>query len=335
MRPANTLLLLGASVSGFALRRRAAVAGAAGGLAAVGLSRTTPPRAMVIDSHLHVWSSTFPYAPGKEPPPELGDAVASAEALDASLKAVGADGALVVQPINYEFDHSYVASVLSTHKNFRGMALANPADPGALAALVDGAPPGTWTGVRFNPYLWPEAARTGAWLADGAGLALLEICHARGLAIGVMAFQGLTPLLPSIEALLAHPKAVPVVIDHWGFPRESPGAPAAPGLAFDEAAWEALLKLGRDHATVYVKLSALFRVSREGPPYADLKPRFAALVDAYGADRLMWGSDFPFAQLSGGQGASLDAVAGFCADLPAGQRAAILGGTARALFKFA
>ena len=126
-----------------------------------------------------------------------------------------------------------------------------------------------------------------------------------------------------------------MVIDHWGFPRESPGAPAAPGLAFDEAAWEALLKLGRDHATVYVKLSALFRVSREGPPYADLKPRFAALVDAYGADRLMWGSDFPFAQLSGGQGASLDAVAGFCADLPAGQRAAILGGTARALFKFA
>ena len=48
MRPANTLLLLGASVSGFALRRRAAVAGAAGGLAAVGLSRTTPPRAMVV-----------------------------------------------------------------------------------------------------------------------------------------------------------------------------------------------------------------------------------------------------------------------------------------------
>jgi len=333
MRPANTLLLLGASVSGFALRRRAAVAGAAGGLAAVGLSRTTPPRAMVIDSHLHVWSSTFQYAPGKEPPPELGDAVASAEALDASLKAVGADGALVVQPINYEFDHSYVASVLSTHKNFRGMALANPADPGALAALVDGAPPGTWTGVRFNPYLWPEAARTGAWLADGAGLALLEICHARGLAIGVMAFQGLTPLLPSIEALLAHPKAVPVVIDHWGFPRAEPGAAPSAALKFDEKAFGEVCALGRKHENLYLKLSAHFRVSSQDAPHTDLQPRFDQAVEAFGADRLMWGSDFPFVQLNGGQRASLEAVRTFSSALAPGARDAILGGTARRLFR--
>ena len=31
-----------------------------------------------------------------------------------------------------------------------------------------------------------------------------------------MAFGGLPPLLPSITALLEHPKAVPIVIDHWG-----------------------------------------------------------------------------------------------------------------------
>ena len=292
---------------------------------------------MVIDSHLHVWSSTRPYAAGKEPPAALGDSVASAEALAAGMESLGIDGALVVQPINYEFDHAYVSSVLAKDRRFKGMALADPSDAtGARLREVLESDKDGWVGVRFNPYLWPEAAREGAWLADDAGLKLLEVCHdLGGLPIGVMAFGGLKPLLGSIEALLAHPKAVPIVIDHWGFPRENPGAPPSADLAFDEGAFEALLDLGRKHANVHVKVSALFRVSRESAPYADLEPRFAALLAAFGAKRLMWGSDFPFVtQQPGGQGASLDAVAKFCARLPEADKAAILGGNAAALFKF-
>jgi len=119
------------------------------------------------------------------------------------------------------------------------MALADPSDASTAAQKLREAcrtAPGLWTGVRFNPYLWPEASKGGDWLADAAGLALLEVCHELDMPIGVMAFQGLTPLLPSIEKLLAHPKAVPVVIDHWGFPRESPGAAVSQSLAWDDAA---------------------------------------------------------------------------------------------------
>ena len=66
---------------------------------------------------------------------------------------------------------------------------------------------------------------------------------------------------------------------------------------------------------------------------ADLQPRFDAAVDAFGADRLMWGSDFPFVQLNGGQRASLEAVRKFSSALAPEARDAILGGTARRLFR--
>ncbi|XVF44296.1 hypothetical protein PTKIN_Ptkin02bG0109100 [Pterospermum kingtungense] len=45
---------------------------------------------------------------------------------------------------------------------------------------------------------------------------------------------------------------------------------------------------------VYVKFSALFRVSRLSFPYQDLVPLLAEVVSSFGANRVMWGSDFPF-----------------------------------------
>ena len=77
-------------------------------LASMASTMTTPTRALVVDSHLHVWSSTSAFAPGKEPPSNLGDAVASAEAFAAACQESGVDRALIVQPINYLFDHTYV-----------------------------------------------------------------------------------------------------------------------------------------------------------------------------------------------------------------------------------
>ena len=56
---------------------------------------------MTVDSHLHCWSSKFPYAEGKAPPATLGDEVASAEALLKVMDAQDVAQALIVQPINY------------------------------------------------------------------------------------------------------------------------------------------------------------------------------------------------------------------------------------------
>ncbi|KAJ0537503.1 putative 2-amino-3-carboxymuconate-6-semialdehyde decarboxylase, metal-dependent hydrolase [Helianthus annuus] len=40
---------------------------------------------------------------------------------------------------------------------------------------------------------------------------------------------------------------------------------------------------------VYVKFSALFRVSRKSFPYDDLTPLLSQVISSFGANRVMWG----------------------------------------------
>lgn len=73
---------------------------------------------------------------------------------------------------------------------------------------------------------------------------------------------------------------VPVVIDHFGAPDPAQGV-ASPGF-------QHVLR-AVSQGTAWVKLSAPYRLG-------DIDPRryVDALLDAGGAQRLMWGSDFPW-----------------------------------------
>ena len=44
-----------------------------------------------------------------------------------------------------------------------------------------------------------------------------------------------------------------------------------------------------------MKISALFRVSSDGYPFKSLSERLEELLKVYGSQRLLWGSDFPYA----------------------------------------
>jgi predicted TIM-barrel fold metal-dependent hydrolase len=54
-----------------------------------------------------------------------------------------------------------------------------------------------------------------------------------------------------------------------------------------------LCRLAR-HAGMHVKISAFYALGKKRYPYTDLVPMIHSLYDAYGAGRLMWGSDSPF-----------------------------------------
>ena len=86
--------------------------------------------------------SAYTYAEGKAPPDSLAE-VSSAESLLEQFAKAGVDGALVVQPINLEFDHSYVSSVIDKYPGkFVGCCLADPTEHGGgvdeLRRLLDG-----------------------------------------------------------------------------------------------------------------------------------------------------------------------------------------------------
>ena len=296
-----------------------------------------PPR---IDSHMHLWGGDLEHADHPSPPELDG----SYEALEAALEAAGLDVAVVVQPINYGFNHAPVAAALAAHpERLRGMALADPAlGPAEAVAELQSLAAQGFRGVRFNPGLG-----SAGWMAGPTGLALYAKCGELGFPVGVMAFTGLLKVAADVDALLAASPSTPLIIDHWGFFVQPPVGGNTPwgGGAWgdaDEAAWERLLAWGREHEQVHVKVSADFRVSVRadteavGDMRAVLLPRARALLAAFGARRLMWGSDFPWvADEGGGHAAAAKAAEALWREATGGdegQMGEIFGGTAGRLF---
>ena len=296
----------------------------------------------IIDSHLHVWSDGSEPYPWVAAPPPLLAKTATAEAMLEGAKGTGVDGALIVQPANHKFDHSYVVSALRAHPTFfRGMCLANPTlTPAAAAAELERLHSEGFVAVRFNPGLFPDGQ-----MDSEVGRALYARAGELQMPVGVMAFGGLPPQIAPIRALLAHSPSTTLILDHLGFFRQ----PALGGLlgdaaADDEEAWGQLLALAA-FPQVHVKLSALFRASSEVPPHLDLQPRLAQLLAAFGARRLLFGTDFPFVTL-GGNGPEPTAAAQSYAEavgnvgawsvdgLDEEARGELMGGTAARLFGF-
>lgn len=239
----------------------------------------------IIDSHLHVWASPqeakdkYPYVPGQEP-----SLRGNFDFLLDCMGEAGVDGALIVQPINHKFDHSYVTSVLKKHPSkFVGCCLANPAEDGSgiqqleHLILTDG-----YRAVRFNPYLWPS----GQQMTNEIGKAMFSKAGELGVPVGFMCMKGLNLHISEIENLCTEFPKTLVLLDHLAFCKPPTNDEEAKVLS-------ELLRLSR-FPQVYVKFSALFRVSRSSYPYEDLSPLLAQVVSSFGADHVMWGSDFPF-----------------------------------------
>jgi len=300
----------------------------------------------VIDSAIHLWSTgAAPYPWAVAPPSDLSTA-ATAEHYMQQAKAANVAGALVVQPANHMYDHSYVSSALKAHPDFfKGMCLANPTlSPADAVADLEALHAAGFVGVRFN------AGNFDGGLTSEVAKALYKRAGELGMPVGVMAFKGLGPFVPALRMLCADFPSTKVVVDHLGFFRQ----PAIGGLldataTNDDASWKGLLSLA-SFPQVYVKVSALFRASAEPPPFRDLEPRLEALLQAFGAPRLMWGSDYPFV-LPGGfplpDGVTQTAAAmeyaqavqvpsqwSSTAELDGAAREALMGGTCAKLFGF-
>jgi predicted TIM-barrel fold metal-dependent hydrolase len=78
---------------------------------------------------------------------------------------------------------------------------------------------------------------------------------------------------------------VRMIVDHCGRPTVTGG--------ISQAGFQALLRLADEGRTI-VKLSGLQKISEQAYPYRDAQVYLHALLDAFGADHCVWGSDWPF-----------------------------------------
>jgi len=211
------------------------------------------------------------------------------------MNEVGVSQAVIVQPVNYGQDYRYTMAAMDAQpERFRGMFVADPTVPAEEAAAwmqhTASSHPG-WVGLRFNPYLWPEDSDGG--MADATGHAMFAEAGRLGLVVGFMTFKGLSRHVGEIEALLQKSPQTQTIIDHWGFFLQ-PALGFGDDRTVDESSWESLLRLSK-FPQLSVKISALFRVAADGPSFASLSWRLEKLLETFGSQRLLWGSDFPYA----------------------------------------
>jgi len=271
----------------------------------------------VIDSHVHVVSSDEDAYP-LQPLPLSGawyrDAPCSAEGLLAEMDAAGVARAILVQPLGaYSYDNRYTADSALRHPGrFTSVCCVDVNGPDPVGALTHWVRERGMRGVR----LFALAREGPSWLEDPRTFPLWERAarlEARVL-VTIFAHQ-----IPALARVLKRFPETPVALDHCGFPelRREPWPEAAPLFALDA------------FPNLHLKVSThvLDAAAREG----EARRFVAALVQRFGAERVMWGSDFcqthdrPYAELVR---LGREAFSG----LSAAEQARCLGGTAAALW---
>lgn len=233
-----------------------------------GTARALPAGAW--DCHFHVFDEgRFPYAAGRAyTPPD-----APIQAFQAACAARGVARAVLVHPSVFGADHRSFEATLAAHGDWlRGVAVVF-----AETSVTSDADIERWhalgaRGTRLN-LLFPN----GPLARDAPEIA------ARVRPLG-WHLQLLVDVAATPEAVpRAAELGLPVVVDHLGH------HPAAELLR--SAGFGRLLSLLRE-SRAWVKLSGAYRLSTQGPAWADAQPVVDALLAANPA-QLVWGSDWP------------------------------------------
>lgn len=118
---------------------------------------------------------------------------------------------------------------------------------------------------------------------------------------------------------------VPFILDHCG-------VPDIKGGGFE--AWEGPLAEIARRPNVTVKLSGLPAYGAEDWTLEDLKPYFAHVVETFGFDRMVWGSDWPVCTLGGGLSTWMGATQALLSGVSLGDKEKVFSANARNLWKF-
>jgi L-fuconolactonase len=261
---------------------------------------------MLVDSHTHVSRTWF------EP----------VEMLLHQMAQHAVAHAVLIQD-NVQFDNRYQFECVRRYPGkFANVVMVDMASHDASATLEDLAARGA-TGVRFfavgrSPGRDPLAIwRTAERLRLGVS------CSGRMPYYASREFAELVEAVPSLNIAIEH-------LGLRGYAHDSPPEPAI---------LEQYLSLAR-YPNVYVKVPALGQYAKrilpplvEGFPFERPIPPYLELVyAAFGADHLMWGSNYPPVSYYEGYGNALRGVQSVLADKNEAERNLIFGETALRVF---
>lgn len=237
---------------------------------------------MIIEWNVHMFhadTERYPFHPQAvyQPKPEMRSSDPLGDYLR-HMEQEGIDRAVLVHPEPYGDDHRLVLEYLEQEpERFRATSLFYPKDPEAatkLAALVEQQP--KIVSTRFHAlrgkdqYLssFDDPGVRALWDAAAEYNLIVE------LHIGPQFAQ------QAMQRVAEYPHT-PVLIDHLAEPHTG-----------DAVEFAHVLELAK-YDNVYMKLSGLNHFAQDAPLYTSARPFTRRVAEAFGPNRMVWGSGTP------------------------------------------
>jgi L-fucono-1,5-lactonase len=277
---------------------------------------------MIVDAHHHFWD------PARADYPWLTDELVTIrrpfgpDDLAPLIASIGVEATVLVQTRSSLAETREFLATAATTPFVRGVVgwvdLTDPAVADTIAALRDGPGGDRLVGVRHQVHDEPDAdwllrddVRRGIRAVSRAGLAYDLLVRAREL--------------PAARDLVASMPDTRFVVDHLAKPpiRDGPFEP-----------WAALVASFADLPNASWKLSGLVtEADWQGWRPADLAPFVDHAIRVLGAERLIFGSDWPVCLVAASYAAVLATARELTAGLTDAERTAVFGDNALAVYR--
>ncbi|MCH2095648.1 MAG: amidohydrolase family protein [Rhodobacteraceae bacterium] len=278
---------------------------------------------MIIDSHHHFWDPTernYHWMTG-----EALSAIKrpiGPEDMRPLLKGAGVEGTILVQTVpSVEETRAFLATAAETEfvKGVVGWVDLTADDvEKALEDLLTDTHGAYLKGLRHQAH--DEADKS--WLARPDVISGIRACGAAGLVYDLLPKE---PELPSCITCVDALPEVTFVLDHIGKPRIAEG---------QTLPWMDLVTELSKRPNVSCKLSGMITEANwAGWCVDDLRPYADTVLDVFGPDRVMFGSDWPVCLLAGDYAQVIDAARHLTAGLSESDQAKVFGRNAARIYR--
>ncbi len=273
---------------------------------------------MRIDAHQHFWR----FDPARDAWITADMGVLQRDYLPADLApqlaAAGIDGCVAVQADQSVEETDFLLGLAAEHAFIRGVVgWVDLRAADITRALAE------WSGnARLKGFRHIAQAEPDDFLVRDDVVRGIQTIGRHGYTYDILIYPA---QLAAAAQLAARCPNVRLVLDHCAKPPVASGA---------HSEWEAGLRALARHDNVWCKLSGLVTEARWANwTEAELTPYMDVALEAFGADRLMFGSDWPVCRLAAEYQRVVDSVAHWADRLTSAERARIFGGTAIAVYQ--
>jgi predicted TIM-barrel fold metal-dependent hydrolase len=224
----------------------------------------------IIDAQIHLWRTGTARPPHQAEPFLVDDAIRG-------MDEAGIDGAIIHPPASWDLaSNEQAVKAVEAHPDRFAIFGYPPIDPPESGVIIKDwkARPGM-LGYRF--YFGKQSNRN--WPQDGTLDWLWPAAEQAGMPLALLAGDWL-PLLGEIAE--RHPD-LKLIVDHMGALRGAKGDAAFPNM-------KELTALAR-FPNVAVKLTGGPFYADDAYPFKSLHKHYRAMYDAFGPQRLFWGTD--------------------------------------------